>query len=337
MTVALVTGGTGFIGAHVVRALLAEPDVEVRALVRPASDTRNLDGLAVQRVVGDLTDASSLRAAVAGADVVFHVAARYELGRRDHGLTMRSNVEGTIALMRAALEAGVERVVYTSSTAAVGAAGRDGVPVDESQWLRPAEAAGPYEASKLQAERAVHALIAGEGLPAVVVNPTAPIGPLDWRPTPTGRLIRDAALGRLPGYMRSAGLNIADVRDVAQGHVLAWRRGRVGERYILSHRDGNLTMREIVGRAAAAGGRRPPWLPVPYAVALAFAHADERLISRVRGRAPRAPIAGVRLARRRLWFRSDKAVRELGLPQSSLDDAFRDAVAQFLPADPAPR
>ena len=142
MTVALVTGGTGFIGAHVVRALLAEPDVEVRALVRPASDTRNLDGLAVQRVVGDLTDASSLRAAVAGADVVFHVAARYELARRDRALTMRSNVEGTIALMRAALEAGVDRVVYTSSTAAVGAAGRDGVPVDESQWLRPAEAAG---------------------------------------------------------------------------------------------------------------------------------------------------------------------------------------------------
>ena len=180
----------------------------------------------------------------------------------------------------------------------------------------------------------MHQLIAGEGLPAVVVNPTAPIGPLDWRPTPTGRLIRDAALGRLPGYMRSAGLNIADVRDVARGHVLAWRRGRVGERYILGHGEGNLTMREIVARAAAAGGRRPPLLPIPYAVALAAAHIDERLVGGSLGRPPRAPIAGVRLARRRLWFSTDKATRELGLPQSPLDTAFRDAVAQYLPASP---
>ena len=334
MTVALVTGGTGFIGAHVARALLEEGDVEVRALVRAGSDTRNLDGLAVERVAGDLADATSLRAAVAGADVVFHVAARYELARRDRDQTMRINVGGTVALMQAALEAGVDRVVYTSSTAAVGAAGRDGAPADESQWLRPEDAAGPYEASKLEAERAVYRLIAGEGLPAVIVNPTAPIGPLDWRPTPTGRLIRDAALGRLPGYMRSAGLNIADVRDVARGHVLAWRRGRIGERYILGHGEGNLTMREIVGRAAAAGGRRPPRLPIPYAVALAAAHVDERLIGGLGGRPPRAPIAGVRLARRRLWFSIDKATRELGLPQSPLDAAFRDAVAQYLPESP---
>ncbi|PZC48370.1 MAG: dihydroflavonol-4-reductase [Chloroflexi bacterium] len=335
MTVALVTGATGFIGAHVVRALLAQDDVEVRALVRSGSDTPALHGLPVQRLTGDLTDAASLRHALTGVDVLFHLAARYELAQSDHDLTMQTNVAGTIALMRAAIDAGLERVVYTSSTAAVGFADPHGVPADESRWLDPANAAGPYELSKLRAERALHALVHEEGLPAVIVNPTAPIGPLDLRPTPTGRLIRDAARGRLPGYMRSAGLNIVDVRDVAQGHVLAWRRGRIGERYILGHQDGNLTMAEIVTRAARAAGRRPPRLPVPYPLARAYAQIDERLISPRLGRPPQAPIAGVRLARHRLWFRVDKAVRELALPQSSLNTAFHDAVASFRPNPPA--
>ena len=328
MTRALVTGGTGCIGAHVVRALLAD-EFEVRALVRPNSDTRNLDDLRLEVVEGDLTQPASLAPALTSVDVLFHVAARYELAASRRAETMRTNVDGTVALMRAALEAGVQRVVYTSSTAAVGYAGRSGEPASESQWLDPSDAAGPYEESKLRAERAVHDLIHDQSLPAVVVNPTAPIGPLDIRPTPTGRLIRDAALGRLPGYMRSAGLNVVDVRDVAQGHLLAWRNGRIGERYILGHREGNLTMQEIIRRAAEAGGRRPPRLPMPYAVALAYAHVDERVLSRLHGRPPAAPIAGVRLARRRLWFRVDKAVRELDLPQSSLDVAFRDAVADL--------
>jgi len=329
MTRALVTGGTGFIGTHVVRALLADGAVDIRALVRDGSDTRNLDGLDVERVPGDLTNSDSLHAALIGADVLFHVAARYELGRTDRAGTIAVNVDGTTTLMRAALDAGVERVVYTSSTAAIGWARSPRKAADESQWLDPHDAAGPYEESKLLAERAVQAMVERDGLPAVIVNPTAPIGPRDLRPTPTGRLIRDAAFGRLPGYMRSAGLNLIDVRDVAAGHLLAWRRGRVGERYILGHQDGNLTVAEVVQRAAATGGQRPPRWPVPYAVALAYAHLDERLISPIRGQPPRAPIAGVRLAKHRLWFQSEKAIRDLGLPQSNLGTALEDTVADF--------
>ena len=333
MTRALVTGATGFVGAHVARALLDE-GVEVRALVRTSTDPRNIDGLEIERVAGDLTDHDSLTRAVRGVDVVFHVAARYELSMRDRMRTLEVNIAGTRALMRAALDAGVARVVHTSSTAAIGPHPQDGELADESQWMDAARAAGPYEQSKVLSERVVQAMAERDGLPAVVVNPSAPIGALDRRPTPTGRLIRDAAAGALPGYMRSAGLNIVPVRDVAQGHLLAWRRGRIGERYILGHREGNLTMAEVVRRAAAAAGRRPPRVPIPYPLAIAYAQIDERLLSRVRGRPPQAPIAGVRLARRRLWFSPEKAIRELGLPQSSLHAAFADAVEDLLERPP---
>jgi dihydroflavonol-4-reductase len=336
MTRALVTGATGFIGAHVVRALLAADDPpDIRVLVRPSAGTRRIAGLDLEIAPGDLTDSDSLREALRGVDVLFHVAARYELSRGDEARTLAVNVDGTRALMRAALDAGVEKVVYTSSTATVGWAAADGTPADETQWLDPTDAAGPYETSKLLAERLVQAMIERDGLPAVIVNPTSPIGPLDIRPTPTGRLIRDAAQGRLPGYMRSAGLNVVDVRDVARGHVLAWQRSKVGERYILGHRDGNLTMWEVVRRAAEAGQHRPPRLPVPYLAALTYAQLDERLISPLLRRTPRAPIAGVRLARHRLWFDPRKAIAELGLPQSSLDQAFHDAVADFTEREPA--
>ena len=328
MTRALVTGGTGFIGGHVVRALLAE-GVEVRALVRAGSGAGRLAGLAVEQVEGDLRDRESLRRAVAGVEVVFHVAALYELARQDRARIFEVNVEGTRALMEAALAGGVERVVHTSSTAAVGHVRADGSPATEADWAAADALAGPYEESKYLSERLVQAMVAREGLPAVVVNPTAPIGPGDVKPTPTGRLIVDAANGALPGYLRSAGLNVVHVEDVAQGHVLAWRRGRVGERYILGHQQGNLTLQEVLGRAAEAAGQRPPRLPWPYALAMAYAQVDERVVSRLRGRPPRAPIAGVRLARRRLWFDSSKAVAELGLPQRPLAEAFREAVDYF--------
>ena len=329
MTLALVTGGSGFIGAHVVRALLEE-GVEVRALVRPESSARNLGSLAVQRAEGDLRDRVSLDRALEGVEVLFHVAGLYELAARERRELHAINVQGTRELMLAALQAGVQRVVHTSSVAAIGHAGWRGKPADEQQWADSRKLAGPYEESKYLSERLVQELVRREGLPAVVVNPTAPIGPLDVKPTPTGRLIVDAANGSLPGYVRSAGLNIVHVRDVARGHVLAWQRGRVGERYILGQRQGNLTLHEVLQRAAAVVGQEPPRRALPYFVALAYAQVDERVVSRVRGRPPRAPIAGVRLARHKMWFTCDKAVHELGLPQTDVEEAFQDAVDYFM-------
>lgn len=328
MTRALVTGATGFIGAHVVRALLEE-GVEVRALVRAGSDDRNLRGLKIERVEGDLREAESPARAVAGVDVVFHVGSHYELTQRERARIFAVNVEGTRQLMKAALRAGVTRVVHTSSVAAVGHARRDGRPADEGDWADPRHFAGPYEASKYHSEKLVHALVQREGLPAVVVNPTAPIGALDRRPTPTGRMIIEAAGGRMPAYLKGTGLNIVPVGDVARGMVRAWQRGRVGERYILGHGEGNLTLYEVLARAAAAGGQPPPRRAIPWWVAMAYAQIDENVVSRVAGRAPRAPIAGVRLARHRMWYTVEKAVRELGMPQSPLEAAFAEAVAYF--------
>jgi dihydroflavonol-4-reductase len=328
MTLALVTGANGFIGAHVVRALLSE-GVAVRAMVRAGSDGRNLDGLEVERVEGDLRDGASLRRAVAGADVVFHVAAVYELGMRRRTEVLRANVDGTRLLMEAALAAGVERVVHTSSVAAVGHVRDDGSLADESDWTASGAYAGPYEESKVLSERLVHELVEREGLPAVVVNPTAPIGPLDVKPTPTGRMIVEGANGSMPGYIRSAGLNVVHVEDVARGHVLAWQRGRVGERYILGHREGNLSLREVLSRAAAVTGRRAPRWAVPYGVALGYAYFDEWALSPLLRRTARAPVAGVRLSRRPMWFDCRKAVEELGMPQTPVEEAFASAVAWF--------
>ena len=328
MTLALVTGATGFIGAHVVRALLRE-GVEVRALARRGSDDRSLRGLRIERVEGDLRDSAWLAEGLAGVDVLFHVGAVYDLTQRARSDLYAVNVAGTRALMKAALRAGIERIVHTSSAATIGPAAADGRPADERDWTDPRRMAGPYDESKYLSERLVLDMVERDGLPAVVVNPTAPIGPLDRRPTPTGRMIVDAARGRIPAYLRSSGLNIVHVRDVASGHVLAWRRGRPGQRYILGHPRGNLTLRDVLQRSAEAAGRSGPRFPLPYTVALAYAQIDERLLSRLLGRPPRAPIAGVRLARHRMWYRCEKAIDELGLLQSDLDEAFADAVEHF--------
>lgn len=329
---ALVTGASGFIGAHVLRAAL-EAGAEVRALVRAGSDRANVEGLPVEVVEGDLTDAASLERAMAGVDTLFHVAARYDLSRRARRDVWRANVLGTEYVMRAALRQGVERVVHTSSVAAIGAGdsaggGDNGDLADERQWARAQDAPGPYERSKIVSERLVHRLVAAEGLPAVVVAPTAPIGALDRKPTPTGRLIADAASGRMPAYIGSAGLNAAHVRDVARGHVLAAERGRIGERYILGHAAGNLTLREIIERAAAVSGASAPTVSMPWQIAYGWAVIDE-LGGALLGRTPRATLAGVRISRRRQWYDVSKAIGELGLPQTPLEEAFAEAVEWF--------
>lgn len=337
---ALVTGASGFIGAHVLRAVL-EAGAEARALVRTGSDRANVAGLPVEVVEGDLTDSASLERAMEGVDTLFHVAARYNLSRRARREVWRANVLGTEYVMRAALRQGVERVVHTSSVAAIGSpadltassptgsgGGSNGELADERQWASPQGAPGPYERSKIVSERLVHRLVAAEGLPAVVVLPTAPIGPLDRKPTPTGRLIADAACGRMPAYIGSAGLNVAHVRDVARGHVLAAARGRIGERYILGHAEGNLTLREIIERAAAAGGASAPTIAIPWQLAYGWALLDE-LGGALLERTPRATVAGVRISRRRQWYDVSKAIGELGLPQTPLGEAFGEAVEWF--------
>ena len=327
----LVTGANGFIGAHVVRAALKR-QLDVRVLVRPNSDRRNLEGLTVDICEGDLTDHESLDRAVAGVDTLFHVGARYDLSRRGRSAIWRANVDGTQALMQSALRHGLERVVHTSSVAAVGPPLDPRQPADERQWALLEAAPGPYEATKIASEQLVHELVASEGLPAVTTLPTAPIGPLDLKPTPTGRLIADASRGIMPAYIRSAGLNIVHVSDVAEGHLLATEQieqGRVGERYLLGHAEGNLTLREIITRAATAGGVEPPRLALPLSVAYLAAIVDEYLLAALRRQTPRATIAGVRLARRRQWFDPAKSIRDLALPQTPLEDAFADAVRWF--------
>ena len=324
----LVTGANGFIGAHVVRAAL-NAGAEVRAMVRQGSDQRSLDGLPIEIAHGDLTDLASLADAASGVDTLFNVAARYDLSRRARRDAYRANVDGTRALMLAALRAQVDRIVHTSSVAAIGPPSDPSRPADETQWAAVEQAPGPYEETKIISEQLVHELIRSESLPAVCVLPTAPIGPLDMKPTPTGRLIRDAANGAMPAYIRTAGLNIVHVQDVAVGHINAAADGRIGERYILGHQDGNLTLQEIIERAALSGAASSPRIPIPSAVAFAAALVDEFLISTLTRQQPRATIAGVRLARQRQFFDCRKAIEELQLPQTDLDETFNDAVTWF--------
>jgi len=324
----LVTGANGFIGAHVVRAAL-DVGAEVRAMVREGSDQRSLAGVPVEIVHGDLTDPASLANAVNGIDTLFNVAARYDLSRRARREAYRANVDGTRDLMLAALRAQIDRVVQTSSVAAIGPPRDPSRPADESQWADIDRAPGPYEETKILSERLVHELVQTESLPAVCVQPTAPIGPLDFKPTPTGRLIRDAANGAMPAYIRTAGLNVVHVRDVAEGHINAATMGRIGERYILGHGEGNMTLREIIEHAAAAGGAAVPRMAIPSTVAFAAALIDEFLISALTRQQPRATIAGVRLARQRQFFDCRRAIEELQLPQTDLDETFNEAVTWF--------
>ena len=325
---ALVTGANGFIGAHIVRALL-DDGIETRALIRPAADLRSLHGLDIEIVEGNFADPADIDAALAGVDVLFHVAARYDLARSAAREVMAVNVAGTRTVMQAALRRQVDRIVHTSSVAAIGPP-QSGAIADEAQYADPRHAPGPYERSKILSERLVLQLAEREGLPAVAVLPTAPIGPHDLKPTPTGRLIADAATGRLPAVVASAGLNIVHVSDVARGHLLAARAGRIGQRYILGHAEGNLTLAQIASRAAQAGGSPTPNRAIPAWLAMAAALLDETSAPLLR-RPPRATIAGVRLARRRQWFTPAKAITDLALPQTPLPQAFAAAIKAITP------
>ncbi len=321
MTV-LVTGGTGFVGANLVRELIGDGH-HVRVLARPGGDRRALDDAKVEIVEGDLLDPGSLRAAVVGARHVYHVAADYRLWAPDPRALYRANVDGTRHLLAAAVEAGAERIVYTSTVGAVGIP-KDGTPGDETTPVSLADMVGAYKASKFLAERVADEFVA-RGAPVVIVNPSAPIGPWDVKPTPTGQMIVDFLNGKMIGSV-DTGLNVVHVRDVARGHILAAQKGRVGERYILGHR--NLSLLDIFRMLSTLTGVPAPRFRVPYAVAW-LAAAGMEGVSKLTRRPPAVPLTAVRMARKRMFFSADKAIRELGLPQTPAETALADAVAWF--------
>lgn len=317
---ALVTGATGFVGAAVARALLRE-GWEVRALARKGSDRRNVEHLSIEVVEGDLADVPSLDSALRGCQALFHVAADYRLGALDPQQLYRTNVEGTRNILDAARQAGVERIVYTSSVATVGIP-KDGSPGDEDTPVGVNDMIGHYKRSKFLAERVVREA-ALAGLPVVIVNPSTPIGPGDIKPTPTGQMVLDAAAGRMPAYV-DTGLNIVHVDDVAAGHLQAFHRGRPGERYILGGKD--MTLREILFEIAALVGRKPPRVRLSTGVVLPIAYVAEA-IARVTGRPGRVTVESVRMARKRMFFSSEKAKRELGYTWRPPTQALQDAIA----------
>jgi dihydroflavonol-4-reductase len=319
---ALVTGATGFVGAAVARALLGD-GWQVRALVRERSDRSNLQPLPVELAVGDLTDRPSLDRAVAGCAALFHVAADYRLGAPDPSELYRANVDGTRNILKAAGHAGVERVVYTSSVATIGIPA-DGSAGDERTPVALEAMIGHYKRSKFLAEQAA-LQAARDGLPLVIVNPSTPIGPGDVKPTPTGQLVRDAAAGRMPAYV-DTGLNIVHVDDVAAGHLLAHSRGRTGERYILGGRD--MTLEQILGEISRIVGRKPPRIRLPYGLVLPMAYLAEGM-ARISGRSGRLTLEGLRMSRKRMFFSSAKAERELGYSHRPPVDAFEDAIRWF--------
>ena len=319
----LITGASGFVGAAVVRQLL-QAGHSVRALIRPTSGRANLDGLPVEIVQGDLRDAASLRRAMAGIRFVFHVAADYRLWARRPEEIVRTNVEGTRALIEAALGAGVERIVYTSSVATLKAR-LDGGPSDETSLLEPASAVGAYKYSKVVAERLVETMVAERKLPAVIVNPSTPIGPRDVRPTPTGRIIVEAAAGWMPAYV-DTGLNLVHVDDVAAGHLLALAKGRIGERYILGGQD--VLLGDMLREIARQTGRSPPKLRLPRRLIFPIAYAAEA-VAYFTDREPFVTTAGLRLAKDRMFFTSAKAERELSYRARPYGEAIAEAIAWF--------
>ena len=320
---ALVTGGTGFVGSHLVRVLL-ERGEEVRCLVRSTSRRDNLEDLSVEFVTGDLRDLDSLKRASKGCRVVYHCAADYRLWCKDPNEMYQSNVDGSNNVMQAAFDEGVERVVYTSTVGCLGL-NEDGTPANEDTPVNIEDMIGHYKRSKFFAEEKVREW-ARRGLPVVIVNPSTPVGELDIKPTPTGKIIVDFLLGKMFGYI-DTGMNLIDVRDCAEGHVLAAEKGRAGERYILGGH--NLTLKELFDALASVTEIASPKLKVPHWVAESYARLENIWSINIAHREPDVPIESVKLARHRMWFDESKAVRELGLPRGPIERALERAVNWF--------
>ncbi|MDH3691254.1 MAG: NAD-dependent epimerase/dehydratase family protein [Gammaproteobacteria bacterium] len=320
----LITGATGFVGSAVARELIRAGH-ELRTLTRASSDQTNLTGLAVESVTGDLTDRSSIEKAIKGCKALFHVAADYRLWSHNPNDIYRTNVNGTMHLMMAALEAGVERIVYTSSVATLGI-NRDRSPANEETPVNLEDMIGHYKRSKFMAEREVQRLIQERGLAAVIVNPSTPIGPRDVKPTPTGRMIQEAVRGSTPAYV-DTGLNIVHVDDVARGHLLAYQRGTVGERYVLGGT--NMSLKEILTQIARIVGRRPPLIRLPHNAVLPVAYISQSWARLRSAGEPRVTVEGVRLARKFMYFSSAKAERALGYQAGPAYKALQDAVEWF--------
>jgi len=327
---AFVTGASGFVGSAVARTLLAS-GYRVRALVRPTSPRTNLDLAGLEIVEADMRDGRAVQKAVAGARYVFHVAADYRLWAPDPGEIIRNNVEGTRVVLRAAQAAAVERIVYTSSVATL-RLDPDGAPADENAMLSEDRAIGAYKRSKVAAEALALQMTAGDGLPVVVVNPSTPIGPRDVRPTPTGRIIVEAASGRMPAFV-DTGLNLVHVDDVARGHLLALQRGDIGQRYILGGE--NVTLASMLEMIANLVGRRAPRIRLPRRAVYPIAFASE-LIAHFTKREPFATLDGLRMAKYRMFFTSAKAQAELGYTARPAVEALRDAIAWFRQANMIP-
>jgi dihydroflavonol-4-reductase len=319
---AFVTGGTGFVGSHVVRSLL-ESGYKVTALVRPSSNLGNLQGLAVDIVKGDLND-RNIWEQMGGCNYLFHVAAHYSLWQKDRELLYRHNVEGTRNILAAAQKAGIERTVYTSSVAAIGV-GKSGQVVDETYQSPVEKLVGDYKKSKFLAEQVAIAA-AKQGQDIVIVNPSSPIGALDIKPTPTGDIILRFLRRQMPAYV-DTGLNFIDVRDVARGHLLALEKGKGGDRYILGHQ--NLSLKQLLEQLSQITGLKAPQISVPALLPLTVAWVEEKILAPL-GKTPTVPIDGVRMAQQPMYYDASKAVRELGLPQSPLNVALKDAVDWFV-------
>ena len=318
----LVTGATGFVGGNLVRALNGR-GYDVRALVRRKSSTLTLENLGVEETQGDLLDRGSIARAMKGCQGVFHCAAMYTFWSPNPAEVYQVNVEGTRTLMEEATKAGVERVVYTSTVSTIGIP-KKGLGTEEMK-AGPGDLIGHYKKSKYQGEQeALRA--ASTGLPVVVVNPAAPVGPWDVKPTPTGGIILDFLRGKLPAYVNT-GMNLVDVEDVAIGHALAMEKGEPGQRYILGNR--NMTLKEVLKTLEAITGKKAPRLRAPLNLVIALGIIDQLIEGKLLRRRPRIPLEGMRIARKPMYVSSAKAVRELGLPQSSVEEALEKAVRWF--------